>query len=65
MSDERTILALVSSLKNSIYEESKNRKLLIPFIDEIELAIAAKHFSEALRLTDELEDFMDLEFCSS
>jgi len=63
MSDEQTILGHVSILKNSIYEESKDRARFIPFINEIEAALDKKNYAEALLLIDELEEFMDLEFC--
>jgi len=51
----------VSSLKNAIVEEFTNRELLVPFVDDLEAALEAQNYPEALRLIDELEEFMDLE----
>lgn len=63
IADKQTILKHLSSLKNSIEEESETVDVLVPFLQDIELALAVEDYPKALHLIDELEEFMDLEFC--
>ena len=65
MEENQTLLGSINSFKTAVYEESGNRGQLIPFIEELEAAVEAKNYIEALRLTDEIEEFMDLELMSS
>ncbi len=59
-----TLAQLMATLKNSIVEESRNRGVLLRFIDDAHVAIEKKDYVEVLRLLDDLEEFMDLEFCN-
>ena len=52
-------------LENSIAEESKKNDVLMTFIQEINEALSEEKYHIALQLTDELEEFMDMEFCDS
>lgn len=63
IADKQTILRHLSALKNSIEEESETSNVLMPFLQDIQSALAVEDYPKALRLIDELEEFMDLEFC--
>jgi len=63
IADKHTVFRYASSLKSSLYEESKNCSLLLPFVQDIQSALEVENYSKALHLIDELEEFMDLEFC--
>jgi hypothetical protein len=63
VANHHTAFGYLSLLKNSIEEESKNCGLLMPFLEEIQSALEVENYAEALHFIDELEEFMDLEFC--
>lgn len=58
------ILNLLDTLKTAINEESKKPGILISILDEAQTALQQNNFSQALSHLDELEEFMDLEFCN-
>lgn len=58
-----TVFGYLSLLKRSIEEESHNCQLLMPFLQDIQAAIESEDYPHALHLMNELEEFMDLEFC--
>lgn len=61
--EEITLLGHLRNLENSILEESKKPELLLPFVKEIYAAIENEKYQMALEQMDELEEFMDREFC--
>jgi hypothetical protein len=63
IADKQTVLGYLNSLKNSIEEESESSGLFMSFVQDIQLALAGEDYPKALHLIDELEEFMDLEFC--
>lgn len=63
IADKQTILKHLSALKNSIEEESENSNVLMLFLQDIQSALAMEDYPKTLHLIDELEEFMDLEFC--
>jgi hypothetical protein len=63
IADKQTVLKQLSALKNSIDEESETVDVLMPFLQDIQSALALEDYPKALHLIDELEEFMDLEFC--
>lgn len=58
------ILKLLDTLKTAIHEESKKPRILISIVDEVQCALEQNNFPQALSHLDELEEFMDLEFCN-
>ena len=63
IADKQAVLGYFNSLKNSIEEESENSNVLMSFLQDIQSALAVEDYPKALHLIDELEEFMDLEFC--
>lgn len=61
--EELALFALLRSLEAALVQESKTCAVLLPFIREINDLLAAGSYPAALPLIDELEEFMDLEFC--
>lgn len=61
--DKHRMLQELRVLRSAIDEESNKTELLMPFVQDIESALQAEDYAKALRLLDELEEFMDLEFC--
>lgn len=51
------------ALESSVLEESKKPDRLLALIQEIETALQNENDLSALSLIDELEEFMDMEFC--
>ncbi len=61
--EEQALFGLLRSLEAAIVEESEKCEVLLPFIGEIYACLSSGNFAAALPLLDELEEFMDLEFC--
>ena len=56
------VLGHLRLLETAIKEESRKTGVLLPFIEEIDVALNNENYSVALHLIDELEEFMDIEF---
>lgn len=61
--EELALFGLLRSLEASLLQESQNPERLAPFLKEIYAQLNAGKFAAALPLIDQLEEFMDLEFC--
>lgn len=62
-SEELALFGLLRALEAEIVQESKKCALLLPFIGEINTHLSEGNFAAALPLLDELEEFIDYEFC--
>lgn len=61
--EELALFGLLRSLEAALMQESKKSERLTPFLQEIYTHLNAGNFAAALPFLDELEEFMDLEFC--
>ena len=61
--EELALFGLLRSLEASLVQESQKPERLIPFLKEIYAHLNAGNYAAALPFLDELEEFMDLEFC--
>lgn len=62
--EEISLLGLLRAVESSIMEESQKTDLLLPFVEEIDKALKEDNYRAAMYFIDELEEFMDLEFCN-
>lgn len=63
VADKHQMLQELRVLRSAIEEESNKIELLIPFTQDIESALQVEDYAKALKLMDDLEELMDLEFC--
>ena len=61
--EDLELFGLLRSLEAAIVEESKKCEVLLPFIGDIYACLSSGNFAAALLLLNELEEYMDLEFC--
>ncbi len=61
--EELALFGLLRSLEAALVQESQKPERLTRFIGEIYAHLNAGEFAAALPFLDELEEFMDLEFC--
>lgn len=61
--EELTLLGYLKAFERTLLEESNQGEVFAPFLEEIHAALGRENYPEVLHLLDELEEFMDREFC--